>query len=293
MAEQWKHKRQGDVVRADRIRKPFNWSSDVNDTARLYSCFVPEKHDRQTNMANNTRLPTHQKAVVQDGRKYQDCLFWGEYKNEQMKGLSKALAVNNLDAVDDPVSQFVASDPASGIYARAVNSLAPIMQDAVAVDNSAFAEKLLRRGLVLHDSYVRTALGPCAMRCLALFLQRGLGLNKPESESRLPVWGSSMATANRDIVYWLLDHGADLTVDTEWINTTPVASVVQHAAPDPVRGLLEGPRHFVDTHKGDLLHDALDCAVDVDVDTDTVGILGLVDHGAPIYEALYARRLGA
>ncbi|CAK7232686.1 hypothetical protein SCUCBS95973_009186 [Sporothrix curviconia] len=163
------------------------------------------------------------------------------------------------------------------------------MTEAVVADNAPFAEKLLDRGILFGDSYVRVVLDAHSMRCMTLFLDRGFDLNKPDGVSCMPVWGTSRAvTTDRGLLYWLLERGANLNVDAKWDSTTPMSHVVKSAAPDLVRDLLDDSRDLVDLYKGDLLYHALKRK------TDIVTVLGLLlDHGAPINDGLYARHPGA
>lgn len=203
--------------------------------------------------------------------------------------LSEALKANNLEPVDDYITEYLARGPWWGATARTIHTLAPIMKDAVIADNAPFAKKLLERGICFPDTYIYTALEAHALRCMTLFLDRGFDLNKPQSVSAMPVWGTSeAATTDRTLLYWLLERGANLNIDAKWASTTAMSYIVEDASLDLVRDLLDDPRDLVDVYKGDLLHHALKRQ------TDTVPVLGLLlDHGAPINDGLFARHLGA
>ncbi|CAK7223156.1 hypothetical protein SBRCBS47491_005109 [Sporothrix bragantina] len=201
-------------------------------------------------------------------------------RDEDMDQLSKALRANDLAAVDSLITSFVAKG-------YTIHQLSPILFQAVAVDNAEFAEKLLRRQIVLTHSYVRAAVKSRAKRCLELFSRYGFDINKPECATRPPAW--TYLTDNREMVYWLLEHGANLNVHGECDFTTVMSGVVEVAPPDLIRDLLDDPRHLVDVYKGDLLHHALDRKTD-----DIAPVLAmLLDHGAPINEGLYARHLAS
>ncbi|OAA63288.1 Ankyrin repeat-containing domain protein [Niveomyces insectorum RCEF 264] len=191
-----------------------------------------------------------------------------DYKNENLIGLSKALAANNLAAIDNFVSRYEASGPPTGRYSRTVHMVNPILSDAIEMDNAEFAESLLERGMCVDHSYFRQALEVHAMHCLDLFLRRGYDVNKAEAP-----------TAPR---------GADLNAHALCDTTTPMSIAVQSGTPELVRELLEDPRDLVDVGQGDLLHYALARK------TDIVPVLAmLLDHGAPINASLYSHLLGA
>lgn len=164
--------------------------------------------------------------------------------------------------------------------------VAPIMHDAVEMDNVEFTQGLLERGMVLRDTYVQRALEVHAMGCLTLFLQRGYDLNKPEAATRPPVWAHHVT--DWVLLQWLLDHGADLNACPPCDGTTPMSYVVQLCPPAIIQQLLEDPRHLVDVNKSEVLHYALART------TDVVPVLAmLLDYGAPINACLYANNPGA
>lgn len=82
------------------------------------------------------------------------------------------------------------------------------MRDAIVVDNSDFAAKLMQRGMEMVDSFFRAGVEAHAKRCLTLFLEAGYDLNKPESAAKPPVWTNS--AVDREMTVWLVDRGADL-----------------------------------------------------------------------------------
>lgn len=167
-----------------------------------------------------------------------------------------------------------------------IHQLSDILHDAIVVDNAGFAEKLIRRRITFTDSYIYTAVKSRAKRCLELFFRYRVDVNKPECQTRPPMW--RFAAADWEMVYWLLGHGADLNVHAECNFATVMSSVVELAPTDLVRDLLDDQRHLVDVGKGDLLHHALHRK------TDVVPVLALLlDHGAPIDEGLYARHLAS
>ncbi|CAK7214886.1 hypothetical protein SCUCBS95973_002287 [Sporothrix curviconia] len=189
--------------------------------------------------------------------------------------LEEALKANDLSNVDSLIDDFVAKG-----YTR--HQLSDILHGAIAADNAEFAEFLVRRGMAHIDGYVYTAVRSRAKRCLEMLFRYNVDINKPDFETRPPLW--RFAATDREMVYWLLEHGADLNVHAQYDFTTVMSHFVTHASTDLVRDLLDDPRHLVDIFKGDLLHHALDRK------TDVVPVLGmLLDHGAPINEGLHAR----
>ena len=89
---------------------------------------------------------------------------------------------------------------------------------------------------------------------------------------------SSYAVADREMVFWLLERGADLNKSPH-IDITPVSFAVEKAAPDLVRELLN---HSGDVTKGEVLKHALDRQ------TDVVTVPGmLLDRGAPLDAVMY------
>ncbi|KAL1900612.1 hypothetical protein Sste5346_002335 [Sporothrix stenoceras] len=240
-----------------------------------------------------------------------------DYKNEEMISLSKALAANDLSVVDALISrydalsrmkpriipdnplaartlakmealtaQYKTSGPWTGNIYHIAPWVAPIMHDAIEIDNAEFTKGLLERGMLLHGSYVKNAIEVHAMRCLTLFLQRGHDLNKPQGKTRPPVW--AYCVTDWFMLQWLLDHGADLNTCAPCDGTTPMSYVVQFCPPEIIHTLLEDPRGLVDVNKSEVLHYALARTTDV-----LPVLVMLLDHGAPINAGLYANNLGA
>ncbi|KIH87288.1 hypothetical protein SPBR_05182 [Sporothrix brasiliensis 5110] len=207
-----------------------------------------------------------------------------QYQSQSvMAALFKALETNDLHTFDKVISAFLALGPATGRDARTIHSLSSIMYDVLRVDNVAFAERLLQRGVPIRHDVFGAALDESALRCLALFLRSGYDVNEPEGATTPPVW--AFFSDDEELTYWLLDHGANMNVDAPYWNMTAMSNVVQWGTLELVCDLLNDPRHLVDMNKGDLLHYALNRETD-----DIVPVLALLlDHGAPINEGLFAR----
>ncbi len=86
---------------------------------------------------------------------------------------------------------------------------------------------------------------------------------------------SSRAFPDRELVFWLLERGADLNIRPESTDITPLSYAVRLADPNLIQELLD--RGSADVLKGDVLHYALKR------ETDVVAVLGmLLEKGAPL-----------
>ncbi|KIH86535.1 hypothetical protein SPBR_08614 [Sporothrix brasiliensis 5110] len=211
--------------------------------------------------------------------------LYKNYKDEHMTLPSMALGSNRLDLVDDLVSKYLASGPATGLSRRSVQLLLPLVHDAIHVDNSAFIAKLMQRGFEVKH-FFREAVEKHALRCLTLFLETGYDINQPECDMKPPVW--TRTTVDSPITFWLIARGANLNAHAPYHIFTPMSFAAQYAQAGLVHAYLTDPRGLVDIGTGDLLQYALDRKADV------LPVLSmLLDHGAPINEGLFARHLAS
>lgn len=94
----------------------------------------------------STLEATNQPKPRQEGWYYPDERDNGRYRNEMMNLLSEALKANNLEPVNDYITEYLAHGPLWGATARTIHTLAPTMNDAIVADNAPYAKKLLERG---------------------------------------------------------------------------------------------------------------------------------------------------
>ncbi|KAF1948315.1 ankyrin [Byssothecium circinans] len=123
-----------------------------------------------------------------------------------------------------------------------------------------------------------------AVRCgafevLELFLQRGWDINKPLHRNEPPVLSIPLCTGDKEMVIWLLDHGADPNARCAW-DYTPTSQAMLGAPLDLIDYLFT---HGADARRGELLQYA--------VLRDTPDALDIVrravEHGAPINKVKY------
>lgn len=92
----------------------------------------------------------------------------------------------------------------------------------------------------------------------------------------------ALAGPNRDVVLWLIEHGADLNERCPDLDDTAMSRAVVDAPPDLLCELID--KYGCDAHRGQLLHDATRRTGD-----DVVGIMRLpLDRGAPLNLTMYA-----
>lgn len=145
------------------------------------------------------------------------------------------------------------------------------------------------------DFVAREAIDTSSKHVLLLLLEHGWDINQriddgPNVLETLLHLGAQ----DRDMVMWLLAHGASLNERPRHMDMTGMSQAVEHTSLDLVRELVD--KWGGDVHRGQLLHHALKRKSETQSGTqsaaaasDVVEMLGLLlERGAPLNLTLYA-----
>ncbi|KAK3905300.1 putative ankyrin repeat protein [Staphylotrichum tortipilum] len=159
---------------------------------------------------------------------------------EALEQFRTAAVSRDLDELDQLVRSHLVLDPAGDF----VHDLFPVLREAVARDDADVVTRLLSYGMKLDNTLVRDAVQAKAKTCIN-------------------------ACADKDMLLWLLDHGADLNAQT-YVDITPMSWIVEDSTPEVIREMLD---RGVDVTKGP---------------PKIIEIMTmLVDRGAPLNQTMY------
>ncbi len=157
-----------------------------------------------------------------------------------------------------------------------------IMEEALARDHAGAVSELIAHGRAVSRFDGRAAVQARAKNCLAVLLDLGWDLNATLGHTTPTAL--VYAVADREMVFWLLERGADLNKN-DHLDITPLSIAVETAAPDLLQELLD---HSGDVTRGEVLQYALDRK------TDVVTVLGmLLEKGAPLDAVRYEDHAGS
>ncbi|KAI2787646.1 hypothetical protein POX_f08020 [Penicillium oxalicum] len=143
-------------------------------------------------------------------------------------------------------------------------------------DNVQFIKELLDRGLHMDTLYTLEAVNAQAKDILEVFLKNGWNINQPISELKPPLLG--YAIQDKEMVAWLLDHGADPNRQCV-IDLTPLSLAIESAPVSVIQLMLN---RGGDIRKGQLLHHA------IERHSDNITVLSLLlGKGADINSTMY------
>lgn len=139
---------------------------------------------------------------------------------------------------------------------------------------------LLSEGVHHGDFPVEPAVRSRAFQVLELFLRNGLDINQPLARCEPSVLSVPICTDDKEMVTWLLDHGADPNSRCDW-DLTP-ASFAMYTAP------LETINYLLQRGADPLHGELLQCAIVREKPNGLDIVRQLVAQGAPIDEIKYA-----
>ncbi|KAF2748479.1 ankyrin [Sporormia fimetaria CBS 119925] len=185
----------------------------------------------------------------------------------------EAASRGDLRGVQESVSQFF------GDRRRVHGALSSAIQK----DDLPIVQFLVESDVVFREETWNHP-GEDAIRCrayktLQYFIDCGWDINTPLGEKEPPALRIPICTGDREMIDWLLDHGASLNTPSPYLAITPMSYAMSSAPRDLIEDLF--CRHGdVDPHQGDLITWAIFRDTD---DDETLQIVRLAErHGAPI-----------
>ncbi|KAH6643691.1 ankyrin repeat-containing domain protein [Boeremia exigua] len=195
----------------------------------------------------------------------------------------RAACDGDLDTVKEPVWQLLHNPEATFPERPQPRWLYYSLSEAIRQENVEIIHFLLDENVKNGDFPAKATVRSRAFKVLELFLQRGWDINQPLCRIEPSVLCVPLSTSDKEMVMWLLDHGANPNSRCDW-DFTPT-SVAMLAAPlETINTLFERGANPL---CGQLLH----YAVLRDKSDALEVVCKIVEKGAPINEIKYEKEL--
>ncbi|KAF2810562.1 ankyrin [Mytilinidion resinicola] len=159
--------------------------------------------------------------------------------------------------------------------------LAQSLLIAMQKPNIEMVQFLLDENVADPHSVAEAAVRGRGWEVLELFLQYGWDINRPQGRNEPPLLSIPLCTADREMVEWLLNHGADPNARCAW-DFTPMSLAMYLAPLDLIDYVFS---RGGDAHYGQLLH----CAVLREKPDALDVVRRVIQRGAPINEVKYEK----
>ncbi|KAL5442556.1 hypothetical protein PMIN07_004805 [Paraphaeosphaeria minitans] len=112
------------------------------------------------------------------------------------------------------------------------------LAEAIRQQNVEMVQSLLDENVANGDLPVEVAVRSRAFKVLELFLRRGWDINQPMARNKPSVLSIPLCTSDKEMVMWLLDHGADPNSRCDW-DLTPTSYAMLAAPLETIEALFQ------------------------------------------------------